>query len=58
MAPTDIEKWPSSEDSGTSIQTGNVVETTELTQLGYEQQLQRNRSMYTLLFQSLAIAVR
>lgn len=27
-----------------------------LTSLGYEQQLQRNRSTFTLLFQSLAVA--
>lgn len=36
---------------------GSVVETAGLTQLGYTPELRRNRSMLTLLFQSLAIAV-
>lgn len=35
---------------------GSVVEYSELTQLGYKPELKRNRSMLTLLFQSLAIA--
>lgn len=39
-----------------STTAGSMVETTELTALGYRPELRRNRSMLTLLFQSLAIA--
>ena len=51
-----------SEKNGTfldnaSRRTGSIVEVAELTQLGYKPELRRNRSMLTLLFQSLAIAV-
>ncbi|GAB7349731.1 hypothetical protein MBLNU459_g0467t1 [Dothideomycetes sp. NU459] len=35
---------------------GSVAEVDDLTQLGYKPEMARNRSMYTLLFQSLAIA--
>lgn len=35
---------------------GPVGEVDDLTALGYKPELQRNRSMFTLLFQSLAIA--
>lgn len=35
---------------------GSVTELDDLTVLGYKPELQRNRSMFTLLFQSLAIA--
>lgn len=35
---------------------GTVTELDDLTVLGYKPELQRNRSMFTLLFQSLAIA--
>lgn len=35
---------------------GSVTELDDLTVLGYNPELQRNRSMFTLLFQSLAIA--
>lgn len=35
---------------------GSVAEIDDLTQLGYKPEMARNRSMYTLLFQSLAIA--
>lgn len=35
---------------------GSVGELDDLVVLGYKPELQRNRSMFTLLFQSLAIA--
>lgn len=35
---------------------GTTAEVHDLTVLGYKPELQRNRSMFTLLFQSLAIA--
>lgn len=35
---------------------GTVTELHDLTVLGYKPELRRNRSMFTLLFQSLAIA--
>ncbi|KAJ8127469.1 hypothetical protein O1611_g6167 [Lasiodiplodia mahajangana] len=38
------------------IQLGDVHDLQDLTVLGYKPELQRNRSMFTLLFQSLAIA--
>lgn len=37
-------------------QLGTVHDVQNLTVLGYKPELQRNRSMFTLLFQSLAIA--
>ncbi|KAK5079036.1 hypothetical protein LTS08_003814 [Lithohypha guttulata] len=53
----DVEKHASSTKSTTdSARNGSIVEMTELTQLGYRPELRRNRSMLTLLFQSLAIA--
>lgn len=57
MARTDLEKSASPTGSNASVTVGSLNETTELTQLGYRPELRRNRSMYTLLFQSLAIAV-
>lgn len=52
------EKQLSSIEGGdiSSARTGSLVEVSELTQLGYKPELRRNRSMVTLLFQSLAIA--
>lgn len=38
------------------IQLGDGLDLQDLTVLGYKPELQRNRSMFTLLFQSLAIA--
>ena len=35
---------------------GSIAEVDDLTQLGYKPEMARNRSMLTLLFQSLAIA--
>lgn len=54
----DSEKITPSVQDGepTTTRIGSVVEITELTQLGYKPELRRNRSMLTLLFQSLAIA--
>lgn len=36
--------------------TGHTNDIDDLNALGYEAELQRNRSMFTLLFQSLAVA--
>lgn len=36
--------------------TGRINDAEDLNALGYAPELQRNRSMFTLLFQSLAIA--
>lgn len=49
---------PSSGDDETepSATLGTVTELHDLTVLGYKPELRRNRSMFTLLFQSLAIA--
>ena len=47
----DFEKGTTSEVGG-----ANTHDAENLTTLGYEPQLHRNRSMFTLLFQSLAIA--
>ena len=54
----ELEKNVSSTESaaGVSARKGSVEEYNELAQLGYKSELQRNRSMLTLLFQSLAIA--
>lgn len=41
---------------GDEEQHGTTTEFIDLTVLGYKPELQRNRSMFTLLFQSLAIA--
>ena len=45
-------------EHGTTTKVGNadIHDAQNLTILGYEPQLHRNRSMFTLLFQSLAIA--
>jgi len=40
----------------TSETIGHTKEAEQLKQLGYTQELKRNRSLFTLLFQSLAIA--
>lgn len=42
-------------DHGTN-HVGSIAEVNDLTQLGYKPEMVRNRSMLTLLFQSLAIA--
>jgi amino acid permease len=48
---------PSSEEGRTgSLVTGTVDDIQILDRLGYKPELRRNRSMFTLLFQSLAIA--
>lgn len=49
---------PSSGDEETqpTATLGTVTELHDLTMLGYKPELRRNRSMFTLLFQSLAIA--
>lgn len=48
---------PSSDEEIQSPTTlGTVTELHDLTVLGYKPELRRNRSMFTLLFQSLAIA--
>lgn len=54
----ELEKNVSSTESagGASARVGSVTEYNELAQLGYKPELRRNRSMLTLLFQSLAIA--
>ncbi|KAK5955692.1 hypothetical protein OHC33_003333 [Knufia fluminis] len=54
----ELEKNVSSTETagGVSARVGSVTEYNELAQLGYKPELRRNRSMLTLLFQSLAIA--
>lgn len=58
----DLEKRPSREvvdastDAGTSYRLGSIDDADGLQTLGYKPELHRNRSMKTLLFQSLAIA--
>lgn len=44
------------EEAQPPVTLGTVTELHDLTVLGYKPELQRNRSMFTLLFQSLAIA--
>lgn len=59
MASSDIsEKKPTvyPPSNGDEEKQGTVSELNDLTVLGYKPELQRNRSMFTLLFQSLAIA--
>jgi hypothetical protein len=46
----------SDEETQAPAALGTVTELHDLTVLGYKPELQRNRSMFTLLFQSLAIA--
>ena len=46
----------SDEETQTPAILGTVTELHDLTVLGYKPELRRNRSMFTLLFQSLAIA--
>ena len=55
---SELEKNVSSSESAGhgSARVGSVTEYNELAQLGYKPELRRNRSMLTLLFQSLAIA--
>lgn len=52
----ELEKRAASPDGPATARTGSVEESNELTVLGYKPELNRNRSMLTLLFQSLAIA--
>lgn len=44
--------------AGDSPRKGSDIQGELETILGYKEELQRNRSLFTLLFQSLAIAVR
>lgn len=44
------------EETQASAALGTVTELHDLAVLGYKPELRRNRSMFTLLFQSLAIA--
>ena len=60
---TDTEKAPPVSDvpvadghRKSSVRAGSIDDIQVLDQLGYKQELSRNRSMFTLLFQSLAIA--
>lgn len=57
-APDISEKKQAGEplSNGDEEKHGTVTELDDLTVLGYKPELQRNRSMFTLLFQSLAIA--
>ena len=60
MADSNLEKRTTpqvaaDETNGTS-RLGSVNDLDNLTVLGYKPELRRNRSMFTLLFQSLAIA--
>ncbi|KAI0025928.1 amino acid transporter [Xylariomycetidae sp. FL0641] len=47
---------PPHQDHHDHVQLGTVHDAQDLTALGYKPELRRNRSMFTLLFQSLAIA--
>jgi hypothetical protein len=53
-----LEKAPSTEQqvSVGDVALGETVDLQNLNTLGYKAELHRNRSMFTLLFQSLAIA--
>ena len=50
-----MEKPAGVPENETSMRTGSIDDT-DVTALGYKPELYRNRSMFTLLFQSLAIA--
>ncbi|KKY28873.1 putative amino acid permease [Phaeomoniella chlamydospora] len=52
----DEKTQPATEDHEAPTRLGSVHDLDDLTQLGYTPELRRNRSMFTLLFQSLAIA--
>lgn len=60
--PTATDKKPSTSNSDVEarphspVALGTATEVHDLTVLGYKPELQRNRSTFTLLFQSLAIA--
>ena len=60
MSASDIEKKHADEAgypaSAVVPGTGTIQDLDSLTQLGYKPELRRNRSLFTLLFQSLAIA--
>ena len=51
----DMEKTTDEPQIETGARTGSIDDT-DVTALGYKPELYRNRSMFTLLFQSLAIA--
>jgi hypothetical protein len=55
-APTDSGDSLNATPDTTSYAIGSIEEADALVHLGYKQELSRNRSMFTLLFQSLAIA--
>lgn len=53
----DMEKKPPVGNGAVEAQLGNATPETDIINLlGYKPELKRNRSMFTLLFQSLAIA--
>lgn len=55
--PAVDEPFPNGDEEGQpEAKAGTVTELDDLAALGYKPELQRNRSMFTLLFQSLAIA--
>lgn len=57
MATSTDEKLPYSGDDGEKAFTNHLADGSDITAvLGYKQELSRNRSLFTLLFQSLAIA--
>lgn len=54
--PAILQPSSGDEDARPAVALGTVTELHDLTILGYKPELRRNRSMFTLLFQSLAIA--
>lgn len=54
--PTVLQPSTGDEEAQPEATLGTVTELHDLTILGYKPELRRNRSMFTLLFQSLAIA--
>lgn len=54
--PAVLQPSSGDEDAQSPATLGTVTELHDLTILGYKPELRRNRSMFTLLFQSLAIA--
>ncbi len=56
MASVDKKRLSEKGPRPSDTQLGDVYDLHDLNVLGYKPELQRNRSMFTLLFQSLAIA--
>lgn len=52
----DSDRQVKSFDQGKTFESAPVGDAADLSALGYKPELRRNRSMFTLLFQSLAIA--